>query len=435
MGYAFISYSTKNKESADAIKNLLNNNNIETWMAPNDIPVGSKYAEVISKAVKNCSCLVLLLTNNSQNSVWVAKEVERAINYKKVIIPAQLEDVVLNDEFEMYISTDQILPIKKIDDSSTEMYTLLNAVKVYTNFLSIEQATEIKRIDNIQQLEIGTIIDGKYKIVQKLGSGGYCEVFLALNERTNKNWAIKAIQKAANNYAEFNLNLSRELDILNGLNHPGIPAIIDIIDTKKYLLIIMDYIEGKSFSKIVSETGAQNEIDVKNWSIQICKALEYLHTQTPPIIHNDINPRNIMILNDGQVKLIDFGAAIRLESESQQMTVFGTSGFAAPEKYSLGKIDQRTDIYSVGVTMYAIITGKNPSNPPYTNYPVREINPNVSKGLEYIIHKCIKLHPEDRYQTAIELLSDLQNIKKINQELTRPTLLRRIFSIFRKTNK
>ena len=194
----------------------------------------------------------------------------------------------------------------------------------------------------------------------------------------------------------------------------------------------MDYIEGESFSKIVSETGAQIETDVINWAIQICKALEYLHTQSPPIIHNDINPRNIMILNDGQVKLMDFGVSIRLENESQQMTVFGTSGFAAPEKYTLGKIDRRTDIYSVGVTLYAIITGKNPSNPPYTNYPVREINPNVSKGLEYIIHKCIKLHPEDRYQTATELLSDLQNIKKINQELNRPTLLRKIFSIFRK---
>ncbi|MBR4050472.1 MAG: toll/interleukin-1 receptor domain-containing protein [Clostridia bacterium] len=85
MGYAFISYSTKNKDSADGIKSLFNKNGIETWMAPNDIPAGSKYAEVISKALKNCSCLVLLLTNNSQNSLWVAKKVERAINYKKVI--------------------------------------------------------------------------------------------------------------------------------------------------------------------------------------------------------------------------------------------------------------------------------------------------------------------------------------------------------------
>lgn len=434
MGYAFISYSTKNKESADAIKNLLNKNNIETWIAPNDIPAGSKYAEVISKAVKNCSCLVLLLTDNSQNSTWVSKEVERAINYKKVIIPVQLEDVILNDEFEMYISTDQILPVKKIDDSSPEMSTLLNVVKVHTEFIAPTGVSQIKTLDNIQQLDAGTIIDGKYKIIRKLGQGGYCEVFLAVNEKTNKYWAIKAIRKAAANYNEFSRNLSGEVSILNGLDYPGIPAIIDIIDTNKYLLIIMDYIEGNSFDKVVSELGAQTEPDVIRWAIQLCETLEYLHSQTPPIIHNDINPRNILLLKEGQIKLVDFGVSIRLGSNEQETTVLGTSGYAAPEKYTLGSIDQRTDIYSLGVTLYSLITGKSPSTLQYTMYPLREINPSISKGFEYVINKCIKFQPEDRYQTASELLFDLQHIEKITRDLSRSSLLRKIFSTFKNNN-
>lgn len=127
--YVFISYSTKNQSAANAMRSFFHQNGINTWMAPNNIPVGSKYAEVIVKALRECSCLVLLLTNASQGSIWVAKEVERAINYKKTIIPVQLEDVVLNDEFELYISTDQIVAVDKIREDTEEMQSILRSVR------------------------------------------------------------------------------------------------------------------------------------------------------------------------------------------------------------------------------------------------------------------------------------------------------------------
>lgn len=132
MGYAFISYSTKNQATADAMRELLKMHNIDTWMAPNDIPVGSKYAQVIGQAVKNCTCLLLLLSDDSQNSPWVAKEVERAINYRKTILPVQLEDIQLNDEFEMYISTDQIIAIRKLDENAAEVQKVLSSVIALT---------------------------------------------------------------------------------------------------------------------------------------------------------------------------------------------------------------------------------------------------------------------------------------------------------------
>lgn len=128
MGYAFISYSTKNQTSADAMRELFNRKGIETWMAPYDIPAGSKYAAVINRAVKDCACFVLVLSDCAQNSIWVAKEVERAVNYRKPVIPVQIEDVILNDEFEFYISTDQVVAVQKMDSESEDVKKLLASV-------------------------------------------------------------------------------------------------------------------------------------------------------------------------------------------------------------------------------------------------------------------------------------------------------------------
>ncbi len=143
MGYAFISYSTKNQASADSVRELFRKNSIETWMAPGDIPAGSKYAMVINRAIKDCSCFVLLLTDDSQNSVWVSKEVERAVNYRKAVITIRLEDVVLNDEFEFYISTDQVVAMYKIDEASEEAQKVLAAVTAYAGqTLAAEEKAE-----------------------------------------------------------------------------------------------------------------------------------------------------------------------------------------------------------------------------------------------------------------------------------------------------
>jgi S-DNA-T family DNA segregation ATPase FtsK/SpoIIIE len=128
MGYAFISYSSKNRSSADAMIALLRQRHIDVWVAPDDIPPGSKYAQVIGRAIKECACMVLLFTNDAQNSSWVPKEVERAINYKKTIIPVQLEEVQLNEEFELYISTEQIISVDRIDEKSDKIQWVIDSV-------------------------------------------------------------------------------------------------------------------------------------------------------------------------------------------------------------------------------------------------------------------------------------------------------------------
>jgi hypothetical protein len=159
MGYAFISYSTKNQPLADAMHDLLKDCGIDTWMAPGNIPAGSKYAQVINRAVKNCACFILMLSEDAQNSVWVAKEVERAVNYRKPIIPVQLENVALNDEFELYISTDQVVAIQRIDKETREIKGLLSSIRnfVSKSGLDTDDESAIDRKDGTTQTKAKNI--------------------------------------------------------------------------------------------------------------------------------------------------------------------------------------------------------------------------------------------------------------------------------------
>ena len=146
MGYVFISYSSINRESADKIRHIFSRSGVDSWIAPDDIPAGSEYAGVINKAIKNCACLVLLLTKDSMRSQWVAKEVERAINYKKPVIPVQLEAVSLTDQFELYISTNQILALSKVDEATPEMQHLITVVQRLVAVSAYEKSTLIAEI-------------------------------------------------------------------------------------------------------------------------------------------------------------------------------------------------------------------------------------------------------------------------------------------------
>ncbi len=142
MGYAFISYSSKNQSSADAMRELFNKNAIDTWMAPYDIPSGSEYAEVLYDALIGCSCLVLMLTNNAQNSPWVKKEVNIAITSGKTVIPVKLEDIELNSSMKLYLNDQQITVVHKIDENAYEIKQVLEAVKTCTKY-SIDTETTL----------------------------------------------------------------------------------------------------------------------------------------------------------------------------------------------------------------------------------------------------------------------------------------------------
>ncbi len=266
-------------------------------------------------------------------------------------------------------------------------------------------------------LEVGSLVDGKYKILNKVGQGGMSVVYLAMNERANKQWAVKEVRKdGVLDFESVKQGLVAETDILKKLSHPHLPSIIDVIDTEDSFIIIMDYVQGNSLDKALKQFGAQPQEDVIEWAKQLCDVLGYLHTREPAIIYRDMKPANVMLKPDGTISLIDFGTAREHKaSKVEDTTCLGTRGYAAPEQYGgRGQTDARTDIYCLGATIYHLVTGLNPSEPPYEIRPIRQIDPSLSSGLEKIILKCTQNDPNDRYQSCAELMYALEHYNEID---------------------
>ncbi len=270
---------------------------------------------------------------------------------------------------------------------------------------------------------LGEIIDGKYEILREIGRGGMSVVYLAMDKRLNKQWAIKEFRKDKDdeNKQIALKSLLREANIMKRLSHPSLPRIVDVIENTDTVYVIMDYIEGESLDKILDASGAQPQEAVVEWAKQLSAVLGYLHNQDPPVIYRDMKPANVMLRPDGSVCLIDFGIAREYKAgKSSDTEIIGTRGYAAPEQFGdKGQTDARTDIYSLGVTLYHLLTGQNPAEPPYEIYPIRHWNPALSSGLEWLVQKCTQLNPKDRYQSCAEITYVLENLDKFDVEYKR----------------
>ena len=268
-------------------------------------------------------------------------------------------------------------------------------------------------------LEIGSLLDGKYKILNKIGQGGMSIVYLAMNEKANKQWAVKEMRKEKNrNYEVMKQSLITETNLLKELKHPYLPSIADIIENDDTIIIVMDYIEGRPLSDILLEEGTIEEDKVVDYAIQLCDVLDYLHSQNPPIIYRDLKPANIMLRPDGKITLIDFGTARKYNYDSvSDTTCLGTIGYAAPEQFAgetLRQTDARTDIYNLGATMYHLLTGVNPSEPPYELYPIRRWDESLSNGLEKIILRATRKDPDKRFNDCKEMSYALQHFRDLD---------------------
>lgn len=261
---------------------------------------------------------------------------------------------------------------------------------------------------------LGQFIGGKYKVIDILGKGGMGTVYLAENINLSTKWAIKEIKK---DY-ESTLDLLLEPNILKNLDHPSLPRIVDIIENNDFIYIIEDFIDGESLDKMLEQKRRVEEEKVIDWAKQLCDVLHYLHNQNPnPIIYRDMKPGNIIYTKSKKIKLIDFGIAREFKDDVTSDTVLiGTRGYAAPEQYGGDyQSDARTDIYSLGVTLYELLTGKGPNDPPFEVKPVRSVIPSLSEGIEYIIEKCTQQDPILRYQSIREILKDLNNIDELGE--------------------
>lgn len=268
--------------------------------------------------------------------------------------------------------------------------------------------------------EIGSTIprnNPRYQILKKIGQGGMSEVYLANDLQMDMMVAVKEVRtdiEYDKNGRKIDLNayiqgLENECDLLKSVDHPVLPRTLSI-DRGQKIYVIMDYIDGEDMSKILKREGKLSQDQVLECALQVCDALRYLQAHNPPIIYRDLKPSNIMWKKDGGFKLIDFGTAIEFRP-GQKYYNMGTKGFGAPEQLRRQNpvADQRSDIYSLGATMYCLLSGKTPSVELMQEHPVREFNPTVSIGLENVIKRCVDPDPNNRYQSAAELLYALEH--------------------------
>lgn len=256
-----------------------------------------------------------------------------------------------------------------------------------------------------------TLFNDTYEIKSIIGKGGMSTVYLAEHKRLQTRWAIKEVSKHQNAHFDF----LAESNILKRLKHPMLPTIVDIFEDQDFIYIVEEFVDGVNISDLLEEKGKVDEELGIQWFQDLCNVLDYLHSQQPPIIYRDMKPSNIMLQPDGTLKLIDFGIAREYKQDSSADTTYiGTKGYAAPEQFGRAQTDARTDIHSLGITMYHILTGKSPYTPPYEFVPVRKLDPKLSHGIEFILNKCVQLEPANRYQNIGELLKDLNHIYRFD---------------------
>ncbi|MEN9562358.1 MAG: hypothetical protein RIR73_602 [Chloroflexota bacterium] len=272
-------------------------------------------------------------------------------------------------------------------------------------------------------LDKGILIHNRYRIVDILGQGGMGSVYRAIDENLGTSVALKENLFTTDEYArQFRL----EAVILANLRHPNLPRVSDhfvLGDMGQYL--VMDFIEGEDLRYRMERLGMLDEDDAVHIGAAMCDALAYLHTRKPPILHRDIKPGNVKISPDGHIYLVDFGLAKVYQSASQATTTGAramTPGYSPPEQYGTARTDPRTDIYSLGATLYAALTGIIPEdglaramdNADLT--PLRKRNSKVSRKLAATIEKAMSVDPSDRFQTAEEFKISLLSSKSLTQQ-------------------
>ncbi|MEG2641508.1 MAG: serine/threonine-protein kinase [Eubacterium sp.] len=246
---------------------------------------------------------------------------------------------------------------------------------------------------------IGLILDNQYELISQLSTGGTSVVYLARDLQLSTIWAVKALNKR-NNIQSYDRQME-EARFLAKLNFPMIPRIVKYIETDEMMYIVMDYIQGMPLNQYLEINGQQNEKQVVSWLLQICDVLYYLHQQG--FVYCDLKPQNL-ILNNEQIRLIDFGSVLsKGDYESKRS---GTHGFSAPEFYNRRiPIDERMDVFSLGVTAFTLLTKKKYSLGVLKKYGVSDIG----EGMAYIIDKATKDYTQ-RYKSIDEMADDLKHL-------------------------
>ncbi|HET9787933.1 MAG TPA: protein kinase, partial [Pyrinomonadaceae bacterium] len=269
----------------------------------------------------------------------------------------------------------------------------------------------------IKQLDSGTVLNGRYEIARRIGGGGMGAVYLAKDRNLgDASRAVKEMVEAhldPNQHEKAIGDFKRESLLLTSLEHPSIPTIYDYFydESLGRFYLVMKYISGGDLaSRLRNAPGGRiDEKTVTDWGMQVADVLQYLHSRPKQIIYRDLKPANLMIDgNTGRVMLIDFGIARWVKQEEKGVTAVGTMGYAPPELFS-GRVEPRSDVYSLGATMFHLLTGADPQDNPLLifdfakNPRPRQIAPSLSSEIEQILMRAVEYKPEDRFPSAGEM--------------------------------
>ncbi len=269
----------------------------------------------------------------------------------------------------------------------------------------------------IKQLDGGTVLNGRYEIARRIGGGGMGAVYLAKDRNLgDASRAVKEMVEAhldPNQHEKAIGDFKRESLLLTSLEHPSIPTIYDYFydESLGRFYLVMKYISGGDLaSRLRNAPGARiDEKTVTDWGMQVADVLQYLHSRPKQIIYRDLKPANLMIDgNSGRVMLIDFGIARWVKQEEKGVTAVGTMGYAPPELFA-GRVEPRSDIYSLGATMFHLLTGSDPQDNPLLifdfakNPRPRQITPSLSSEIEQILMRAVEYKLEDRFVSAGEM--------------------------------
>ncbi len=253
---------------------------------------------------------------------------------------------------------------------------------------------------------MGEILFYKYELLRLIGSGSTGRVYLAWDMHLERLVAVK----------ESRADLpSKELELLKELEHPGLPGVYDCIRQEENIFLVMEYVEGMTLRQYLDRYGRVEEAQAVRWAMDLCGILAYLHGRCPAVVYRDLKPENIMVRPDGGLKLIDLGAAIHCAfGEEREGFCAGTVGYCPPEQWKEPRGNVAFDIYGLGAVLHEMLTGVNPTQPPYLRRPVGEYEVAYRGALEKIIETCTAKEPSDRFSSMEQLRDALGSYQELD---------------------
>ena len=270
---------------------------------------------------------------------------------------------------------------------------------------------------------LGKKLDGRYEIMEIIGIGGMANVYKAYDTIEDRIVAVKILREEYMDNADMRRRFKNESKAMAVLNHPNIMRVYDVSFSDRLQSIVMEFIDGITLKEYIEQEKVLKWKEAVHFTVQILRALQHAHDKG--IVHRDIKPQNIMLLSDGTIKITDFGIARFARSETRTLTdkAIGSVHYISPEQAAGDTIDARTDIYSVGVMLYEMLTGKVPFE---ADTPVsvalkqiqskavlpREVNPSIPEGLQEITMHAMEKDAGKRYQSAAQMLRDIDEFKR-----------------------